>query len=113
MTIKATDIYKFGVILSGISGDEECPIAENENTPILFYINKALSDLNIEPLNSINEELNVSPTVKEALTAGVAYYLSLCASYSNRVSFLSDMYNAKRATALSCIKTVKNTMPIV
>lgn len=111
--MKAIDIYKTGVILSGIGGDDEHLITGKEETPILFFINKVMLDLKQKPIESINQNISLTDSIADAAGAGIAYYLALSASFSDRIAFLTDMYNAKRSSALSSIKTVKNTYPVI
>lgn len=104
--MKAIDLYKMGLITSGTDGDEEF-ITGRDGADELFFINKVLTDLKIPAVHSIGEEIEVSLPTADAISAGIAYHLSLRASDRDRSGFLCDLYNAKRASALSQITRVK------
>ncbi len=105
--MKAIDLYKTGLIMSGTDGDEEFIITGKSGADELFFINKVLSDLKMRPLDSLGDELDINIYTADALSAGIAYYLSLRSSDKDRVGFLCDLYNAKRASALSTITQIK------
>lgn len=105
--MKAIDLYKKGLIMSGTDGDEEFIITGRSGADELFFINRVLSDLRINPVGSIGDELDVNISTADAISAGIAYYLSLRACDKDRTGFLCDIYNAKRASALSAVTRIK------
>ena len=105
--MKAIDLYKTALIMAGADADEEFIITGKGVADELFYINKVLADLKIRPIDSLDQELNISIYTADALSAGIAYYISLRASDKERAAFLCDLYNAKRASALSNITRIK------
>ena len=105
--MKVIDLYKAGLIISGTDGDEEV-INGKEDGGELFFINKVFADLKLPAANSLSQEVTLSINTVDAVTAGVAYYLSLRAADRDRAAFISDLYNAKRASALSKITRVRN-----
>lgn len=109
--MKAIDLYKVGLIMSGTDGDEEFIITGRANADQLFFVNKVLSDLNLPPVSSIGDELSIKTAAADAISAGIAYYIALRSSDKDRVEFLCDLYNAKRASAMSCITRVKSIFP--
>lgn len=105
--MKAIDIYKTGLIMSGLDGNEEFIVCETNGADQLFFINKVLLDLRIPTIGSIEDELDVNMYTVDAISSGIAYYLSLRASDRDRTAFLCDLYNAKRASAMSSIARIK------
>lgn len=105
--MKAIDLYKTGLIMSGTDSDEEFIITGRSGADELFFINKVLSDLKLTPVNSLSEEIEVNIRTGDAISAGIAYYLCLRAADKDRVGFLCDLYNAKRAAALSGVTRIK------
>ncbi|MBR2044039.1 MAG: hypothetical protein IJ946_06835 [Clostridia bacterium] len=103
--MKVTDLYKIGYIMSGI--DTYCDFLSEDKADELFFINRALADLNINPITSITDSLELRLSTADAVSAGIAYYLSLYSGDSDRTAFLCELYNAKRASALSQITRVK------
>ena len=105
--MKAIDLYKTALIMSGNDSDEEFIITGRSGADELFYINKVLADLKMRPIDSIGQVLDINIYTADAISSGIAYYLSLRASDKDRTAFLCDLYNAKRASALSSITHIK------
>lgn len=105
--MKAIDIYKNGLIISGTESDTEFLLGNDGNPDELFFVNKALADLNLPLASGLYSEIELNGISIDTLCAGVAYYLALRASDRERISYLSGLYSSKRAAALSKITRVK------
>ena len=71
--MKAIDLYKTGLIMSGGDGDEEFLITCDHRTDELFFINRALADLKLPPADSVGDEIEGSFAVLDAVSCGIAY----------------------------------------
>lgn len=104
--MKAIDIYCQGQILCGNNANEEYLLKETGIDKV-FFVNRALSDLKRDIIPNINCEISADTKTLDALICGVAYYLALKYNSNEKSAFLSDMYNSKRAIALSKISNIK------
>ncbi len=100
--MKLIDFYKKGVILSGQRKDEET-IFIGEAPDELFFINQALSDLKEPIADSAFDERELSALKADAIVYGIAYLLAVHLEDGKMSNYLSTVYNAKRAAALSCV----------
>lgn len=106
--MKLINYYKKGLILSGQQKDEE-RIFVGEAPDELFFINQALTDLQEKEAQSVFEERELAPLKSDALSYGIAYLLSIHANDGKMSSYLSSIYNGKRAAALSGKAKIKDT----
>lgn len=104
--MKAIDIYREGLALCENDANEEY-LLRDEGVDKVFFVNRALSDLKKEPLVSINSEIETDTKTAEALICGVAYYFAIKYNRNDKSAFLADMYNAKRAIALSSVGKIR------
>ena len=104
--MKAIDIYREGYILYGEDTNEEYLFKDRGDDKV-FFVNRALADLKMEAVTDVNCEIEADTKTADALVFGVAYYLSVKYCRSDKASFFSDMYNAKRSAALSKVSKIK------
>ncbi len=76
------------------------------------HINQISADLKAEAINHLGDELKCSGDKCEALCCGVAMLIALDEGDSLKGKLFADIYNAKRATALSSSEAIKDTLPI-
>lgn len=108
--MKGYDIYKKAAIRAGIT--ENDTLSDSFTKKGEEYINQIANDLNIVGINSMSDKINCSSLQAEALCCGVAMLISLSISDSEKNSVLTDIYNSKRASALSKISSVEDVIPI-
>ncbi|MBR2489130.1 MAG: hypothetical protein IKB45_01510 [Clostridia bacterium] len=107
--MKAYDIYKKAAIRAGIT--ENDILSDSFTKKGAEFINQIANDLNIAGIDSLSDKIDCTSLQAEALCCGVAMLISLTISDSEKNSVLTDIYNAKRASALSKISSVEDVIP--
>ena len=79
----------------------------------LEIINQLAADLKIGELSSISAELDVPAAKAEALCYGVAMLLALAEGDAGKNRIFSEIYNAKRGTALAETASITDRLPTV
>ena len=108
------DIYKRAVNLLGYGGNGGTIIVNDtifERS--LDLINQIAEDINLKKTASLSEEFNVESKYLQALCYGTAMLIAISQGDSVKGSMFSQIYNAKRATALNHISTVEDSLPTV
>ncbi|MEE0947005.1 MAG: hypothetical protein U0M42_09320 [Acutalibacteraceae bacterium] len=105
--MKAIELYKKALSVSGQRNNEEYLVSDEKPDTIIF-INSALTDLSLNTVSNLLEDISVSDELYAALIFGIAYYIALHHQDSERSEFLSVLYTQKRAKALSDTKTRKD-----
>ncbi|MEE1238698.1 MAG: hypothetical protein UHO61_02105 [Acutalibacteraceae bacterium] len=100
--------------LLGYSGNEGDPDeGVGQANKGLEIINQLLLDLNCEGISSLSDIIAISPAKEEALCYGTAMLLALTEGDADRNRLFTEIYNAKRATALAKTEIVKDCLPKV
>ena len=107
--MKAIEIYRSALILCGNDVNEEYVLGE-ENSDKLYFVNRALMDLRKETVSDISSEIYANTKTTDAIILGVAFYLAVKYCKNDIATFLSELYNSKRAIALGGINRVKNSL---
>ena len=108
------DVIKRAMRLLGYSGEEGDPSESNGAAEKgLEIINQLLSDLDCGVVYSLLDSLCIPKAKEEALLYGAAMLLALTEGDANKNHLFSEMYNAKRGTALAEISGVKDCLPKV
>lgn len=108
--MKIIELYEKGLFLAGQRQDEEYLITGKE-TDGLAIINQVFLDLSVSQADSILEERNFTDSQCDAVAFGIAYYLSLHSGNGEKSHYLSQLYNGKRAKALSSVCSRTDTLP--
>ena len=98
--MKAIEFYKNALALFGQRNNEEYLITD-EKPDTLIFINTALTDLSLNTVSDLLQDITISAQLSSALTAGIAYYVSLYNQDSQKCEYLAALYKEKRAKALS------------
>lgn len=112
--MKANDIYKRVINLLGyINYDDAMTDDSALYARALHAINQILVDLKQQEVETMESVIDIPKASVEALVYGTAMMLSLigCDSELNRV--FTQIYNAKRSTALSEISAITDVLPTV
>lgn len=78
----------------------------------LELINQIATDLGIEALENLSQEINCSEAKAEALCSGMTMLLALSEGDSEKNKIFTDIYNAKRSKALSKTSLIEDTLPV-
>lgn len=78
----------------------------------LFSVNQVLWEFSLSGAASLSSEVKLSAKTADAVVYGVARLIAAAASDVSKQNELTDIFNAKRAAALSGITFVKNRIPI-
>lgn len=76
----------------------------------LDLCNRALLDIGLKAAQNLEEEINAEPEILETLGYGVAMFVCIFTGDSVRQPIYTNIYNAKRAKALSRIEKIKDVM---
>ena len=108
--MKVNDIYKTATEFMGYDYNSdisaEFPLPSNP----LSVCNRAFIDLGLETAQSMEQVVEIDPTVLDALCYGVAMFICIFSGDSVRQPLYTRIYNAKRSKALSKIEKVKDVM---
>ncbi len=108
------DIYKRALSISGylndgiVLGDDGVLI---EKVPDI--INQIALDLKIPEINDIEQNVNATPEQFDAACYGVAMLLAIKDRDSDKSRLFTQIYNSKRAAALSESGKIYDTLPSV
>lgn len=106
--MRAIDIYREATVLCGGELNGEYVLGE-ENVDKLFFVNRALMDLRKVRIYEMTADIIANEKTIDAIICGVAYYISVKYCRHETAAFLSELYNCKRAIALSNVSRVKNS----
>lgn len=106
------DIYSKATIRLGYTPASEGSEFSSETLAhALELINQIISDLKLEPIKSLSDDINCSDEQAEALCCGTAMLLSFIESDTEKNQIYTNIYNAKRASALSKTEHITDTLP--
>jgi len=108
------DVYKRTLSLSGRSDSAEGGFSQQvllERMPDI--INQICFDLKIDPIKALEDTLNANDKQIDALCYGTAMLLAVSEGESGRNQLFTQIYNAKRAAALSEMTRIEDNMPSV
>lgn len=77
----------------------------------LELLNQILSDLKCEAAGALSDELALSKPKADALCYGTAMLLTLTEGDGGRNKLFADIYNSKRAAALSELGSISDRLP--
>ncbi len=100
------DIFKRAVIRLGFSDYEN-----RLSSRAIEFINQICIDLKINTVERLSQEIEISDELCEALCCGVAMLLSFSEGDSEKNKLYCDLYNSKRASVLSKVCFVEDTLP--
>ena len=106
-------IYEMACSLSGREILEEY-INDNDvaKRNALFTVNQVLWEFSLCAVNSLSAQISLTPLVADAVVYGVARLIAAGAMDVQKQNELTEIYNLKRAKALSNISVVKNSIPV-
>ena len=111
--MKAEMIYNTAIMLAGRDiYNEYIDDNDYQKRRALFLINQVLIELSLPLIASLSENINAEPKFFDAICYGTARLIAVGASDSVTANTLTEIYNAKRASALCSITTVKNRIPV-
>lgn len=79
---------------------------------LLDAVNQILSDLKLNGVKNLSEEINADSSVLEALACGVAMLLTVSIGDCNKNVIFTALYNAKRMAVLSKTEFIKDNLPV-
>ncbi len=96
------DIYKKSAIRLGyMNTSNNTTLKSHLEGRALELINQILSDLRLENMTRLSDELSLDKMQTEALTNGLSMLLSLSEADDEKSKIYTDIYNAKRSGVLS------------
>lgn len=107
--MKGYDILKKAALRAGISESDALSNAFAKKAA--EFINQIANDLKIGEIASLSEEILCTEALAEALCCGVTMLISLDINDSEKNSVFTDIYNSKRAAALSQTDIVADVLP--
>ena len=106
------DIYRRVMSLLGYSLPDN-PSDDRRLSRVLHILNQLASDLKLDPVSSVSQEIKATELKAEALCYGCAMLLALAEGDGAKNRLFADIYNAKRASALSGCEIIEDTLPDV
>ena len=108
------DIYKRASALLGYN-IQNGETAENHSLTnrLPHLINQILSELKIKPIENLYDKIELTSQSQEAVCYGTAMLIALSESDGTKNQIFANIYNAKRASALSETDTVNDVLPSV
>lgn len=100
------EIFKRALIRLGFSDYEN-----RLSSKALEFINQICLDLKLSTVKNLSEEIKLSSEQEEALCCGIAMLLSFSEGDSEKNKLYCDLYNSKRASVLSKVCFVEDTLP--
>ena len=87
--------------------------ADNENMLKMVpdIINQICFDLKIPSINRLSDKIEAANKISDALCYGVAMLMAAVVGDSDKNKLFADIYNAKRATALSSVDIIEDKLP--
>lgn len=108
------DVLKRASGLLGASGAADVNAAPRLSAAEgLEIINQLAADLKVRELSSISEELDIPAAKAEAICYGAAMLLALTEGDAGKNRIFSEIYNAKRGTALAETASITDRLPKV
>lgn len=74
-------------------------------------INQICFDLKIPNITKLSDEIEATDKSLDALCYGTAMIMALVEGDGDKNKIFADIYNAKRAAALSCKDVIRDTLP--
>lgn len=105
------DIYKRVLTISGYLNTSEIALCDSvllERT--IDLMNLICLDLRIPQINSLDDKIKAEPVFIDAICYGTAMLLALSQSDSEKNKLFTQIYNSKRALALSCNEKIENKL---
>ena len=106
--MKAYDIYSKAILRLGYNDTINERLIER--APEL--INQINSDLKLQPIVSLGDEITAEDNAIDALCCGVAMLLALSESDAEKHKMFCNIYNCKRASVLSSTAIVVDNLPV-
>lgn len=108
------DIYKRASALLGYEIQNE-DTAENQSfiNRLPFLINQILAELKTKPIENLYDKIELAPKSQEAVCYGTAMLIALSESDGTKNQIFANIYNAKRASALSKTDKINDVLPSV
>ena len=107
------DIYKKACTRVGISGAGDEIISDSRLfSRTIEFINQIASDLKMNEVENLSDELSEDREKTEALSCGVAMLLSLTCGNAEKNRIYTNIYNAKRAALLAHSSFIEDKLPI-
>ena len=109
----AKTIYDMALCLAGRDMAEDY-IDDNEplKRNALFFINQVLLEFSLGGVSSLSSKIELSKKTADAVIYGVARLIAAAVSDTDKQNELTDIFNAKRSSALSSTAFVKNRIPV-
>lgn len=73
--------------------------------------NLVLSDLGIQNITDMNEEIPITLEQADTICYGIAMFLSVYMGDALRIEILTEIYNGKRRKCKAGIDTIRNVLP--
>ncbi len=105
------DIYKRVLTISGYLNTSETALSDSvllERT--LELMNLICLDLRLPQIKNIDDKIKTEPVFIDALCYGTAMLLALSQSDCEKNKLFTQIYNSKRALALSCNEKIENKL---
>lgn len=108
------EVIRRAMNLLGYSAQEGDPCESGKTALKGFEIIKQLTaDLRCDCIASLSDSFNISAAKEEALCYGTAMLLALTEGDANKNRIFSEIYNAKRGTALAETAGIVDSLPKV
>ncbi len=106
------DIYKKVLLRLGFnSTDNHTVLSDGRVIMAKEFINQILSDLRLDEIEDMTAKIKCSKAQGEAVCYGVAMLMALSEGDSEKNKLFTDLYNAKRASVLSEVSFIEDTLP--
>lgn len=106
------DVYKRCMALSGHTFSDDEVIADKVLIArIPEFINQIATDLKIENIENLSDEINASDIKIDALISGTAMLLALTEGDGDKNRIFTEIYNSKRSAALSESNRIADVFP--
>ena len=108
----AADIINTAKMLSYTTHTNKLtPLKEDTENLELLAVNRALADFGINAVTTLESDIALSCKVADAVCYGAARVLAAAYRNTYRLNELTDIYNSKRASALSGIVSRIDSIP--
>lgn len=112
--MRGNDIYKRALNLLGYLSTDSVTVGEDRLlTRAPSLINQICIDLKIDGLELLSDSISATPEKADALCYGTAMLLALSEGDGVKNQLFAEIYNAKRAKALSKTETVADNLPTI
>lgn len=105
------DIYNRCLALMGYNISESSVSNQILIDKFPHILNQVASDLKIHNIKCLSENIETSPAKAEALYYGAAMLLSLTEGETDKNQVFTEIYNSKRAAALSQKECIEDVLP--